>query len=97
MQCRMDFNAPLDENGAIADEKIAASRPCRRSITSSTAERKSCLCTHHGRPKDEREPKQSLWLCAARLAGTNVETVILADDCAAIESVQLCEASVQSV
>ena len=77
---RVDYNAPLDENGAITDDKrIKATVPTLEYLVKAGA--KIVLCSHLGRPKGKRDPKQSLRPCAARLAEILGRPVAFVDDC----------------
>jgi phosphoglycerate kinase len=84
--CRVDYNVPLAEAeagqpaGAITDDKrIKATVPTLDFLVKGGA--KIVLCSHLGRPKGKRDPKQSLRPCAARLAELTGGTVNFADDC----------------
>src|SRR5258706_12496823 len=78
--CRVDYNVPLDENGAITDDKrIKATVPTLDYLVQGGA--KIVLCAHLGRPKGKRDPRQSLRPCAARLAEITGGTVNFANDC----------------
>lgn len=77
---RVDYNVPLDENGAITDDKrIKATVPTLDHLVKGGA--KVILCSHLGRPKGKRDPKQSLKPCAARLAEILGRPVAFVDDC----------------
>jgi phosphoglycerate kinase len=77
---RVDYNVPLDENGAITDEKrIKATLPTLEHLIKAGA--KVVLCAHLGRPKGKRDPKQSLKPCAAALAAMINKPVTFVDDC----------------
>ena len=77
---RVDYNVPLDENGAISDDKrIKATVPTLEYLVKAGA--KLILCSHLGRPKGKRDPKQSLKPCAARLGNILGKPVKFADDC----------------
>jgi phosphoglycerate kinase len=77
---RVDYNVPLDENGAITDDKrIKATVPTLEYLVKAGA--KIVLCSHLGRPKGKRDPKQSLRPCAARLAEILGRPVAFVDDC----------------
>jgi phosphoglycerate kinase len=77
---RVDYNVPLDEAGNITDDKrIKATVPSIDYLVKGGA--KIILCSHLGRPKGKRDPKQSLRPCAAKLAELLGGTVNFADDC----------------
>ncbi|HTS15970.1 MAG TPA: phosphoglycerate kinase [Verrucomicrobiae bacterium] len=77
---RVDYNVPLDENGAITDDKrIKATVPTLDYLVKGGA--KTILCSHLGRPKGKRDPKQSLRPVAQRLAEILGRPVAFVDDC----------------
>ncbi|MGO9610212.1 MAG: phosphoglycerate kinase [Verrucomicrobiia bacterium] len=77
---RVDYNVPLDEAGAITDDKrIKATVPTLDYLVKGGA--KVILCSHLGRPKGKRDPKQSLRPVAERLAEILGGTVNFVDDC----------------
>jgi phosphoglycerate kinase len=77
---RVDYNVPLDETGAITDDKrIKATVPTLDYLVKGGA--KVILCSHLGRPKGKRDPKQSLRPVAERLAEILGGTVNFVDDC----------------
>lgn len=77
---RVDYNVPLDEIGAITDDKrIKATVPTLDLLVKGGA--KVILCSHLGRPKGKRDPKQSLRPVAGRLAEILGGTVNFVDDC----------------
>jgi phosphoglycerate kinase len=77
---RVDYNVPLDENGAITDDKrIKATVPTLDHLVKGGA--KVILCSHLGRPKGKRDPKQSLRPIAQRLAEILGRPVAFVDDC----------------
>jgi phosphoglycerate kinase len=77
---RVDYNVPLDENGAITDDKrIKATVPTLDFLVKGGA--KVILCSHLGRPKGKRDPKQSLRPVAQRLAEILGRPVAFVDDC----------------
>ena len=76
---RCDFNVPLDENGAITDDKrIRESLPTLRYLLEQGA--KVIACSHLGRPKGEVNPKYSLAPVAKRLSELLGQEVKLAKD-----------------
>jgi len=77
---RVDYNVPLDETGAITDDKrIKATVPTLDYLVKGGA--KVILCSHLGRPKGKRDPKQSLRPVAQRLAEILGRPVAFVDDC----------------
>jgi phosphoglycerate kinase len=77
---RVDYNVPLDETGAITDDKrIKATVPTLDLLVKGGA--KVILCSHLGRPKGKRDPKQSLRPVAERLAEILGRPVAFVDDC----------------
>ncbi|MGD0652221.1 MAG: phosphoglycerate kinase [Verrucomicrobiia bacterium] len=77
---RVDYNVPLDEKGAITDDKrIKATAPTLEYLWQNGA--RVILCSHLGRPKGKRDPKQSLRPAAQRLAEILSRPVAFMDDC----------------
>jgi phosphoglycerate kinase len=77
---RTDFNVPLDDAGAITDDKrIVESLPTIKKIIESGG--RAILMSHLGRPKGEAKAKYSLRPVAAHLAGLLGREVKLAPDC----------------
>src|ERR1043166_1652449 len=77
---RVDYNVPLDETGAITDDKrIKATVPTLEYLWQNGA--RVVLCSHLGRPKGKRDPKQSLRPVAQRLAEILARPVAFVDDC----------------
>jgi phosphoglycerate kinase len=77
---RVDYNVPLDENGSITDDKrIKTTVPTLDYLVKGGA--KVILCSHLGRPKGKRDPKQSLRPVAQRLAEILGRPVAFVDDC----------------
>lgn len=86
---RVDFNVPLDEEGAIADDsRIQAALPTIEELRAKGAQ--LILVSHLGRPKD-REPELSLRPVAERLSqllGTEVRFGEAGGDVALLENVR---------
>lgn len=82
---RADFNVPLDEQGAIADDtRIRAALPTIQYLTSNGA--KVILTSHFGRPKGDDyaarvSDKFRLTPVATRLAELLQQPVVKTDDC----------------
>src|SRR2546422_10805086 len=90
---RVDYNVPLDENGAITDDKrIKATVPTLEHLWQNGA--RVVLCSHLGRPKGKRDPKQSLRPVAQRLAEILARAVAFVDDCIG-EKVEITKAILQ--
>jgi phosphoglycerate kinase len=76
---RVDFNVPLDENGAIRDDnRIKASLPTILWLLEKGA--RLVIASHLGRPKGKPDPKMSLAPAAKRLAELIPYKVIMAPD-----------------
>jgi len=88
---RVDFNVPLDDAGAITDDKrITESLPTIRKIMESGG--RTILMSHLGRPKGERREKYSLRPAAERLSQLLGAEVKLAPDCIGDEVKQMVDA-----
>jgi len=76
---RVDFNVPLDENGAIRDDnRIKASLPTIAWLLEHGA--RLVIASHLGRPKGRPDPKMSLAPAAKRLAELIPAKVVMAPD-----------------
>lgn len=88
---RVDFNVPLDESGAIADDsRIRAALPTLRSILDRGGS--AIVMSHMGRPKGEVRPELSLKPCAARLGELLQREVKMAPDCVGTQVKQMAAA-----
>lgn len=77
---RVDFNVPLDEQGAITDDtRIRAALPTISYAVGHGA--KILLISHLGRPKGKPNPKLSLRPAAERLSRLLGRPVEIAEDC----------------
>ncbi|MCK9306341.1 MAG: phosphoglycerate kinase [Methanoculleus sp.] len=77
---RADFNVPLDEDGAIADDtRIRASLPTIRYLCERDA--RVILCSHLDRPKGVVEERLRLALVANRLSALLDRPVVALQDC----------------
>ncbi len=80
---RVDFNVPLDDkDGTMVitdDTRIKETLPTLNYLIEQGA--KLILCSHLGRPKGQRDPKQSLKPVAASLSEMLGRPVEFADDC----------------
>lgn len=77
---RVDYNVPMDDNGAITDDtRIQASLPTVRYLLEQQAA--VILMAHLGRPKGKPNPKYSLRPVAAHLSGLLGQSVAFSEDC----------------
>ncbi|MCX7599316.1 MAG: phosphoglycerate kinase [Armatimonadetes bacterium] len=75
--CRVDFNVPM-EGGVITDDtRIRSALPTIQALSDTVL----ALCSHFGRPKGKRDPKQSLRPCAERLEELLGKPVTFLEDC----------------
>ena len=85
---RVDFNVPLDEkDGQMVitdDTRIRETLPTLNHLLNAGA--KVILCSHLGRPKGQRDPRQSLAPVAPALAALIGRTVEFASDCVGPEA-----------
>jgi phosphoglycerate kinase len=85
---RVDFNVPLEEKDGsmvITDEtRIRETLPTLKALTEAGA--KVILCSHLGRPKGSRDPKQSLAPVAPALSAMLGQPVAFAPDCVGAET-----------
>ncbi len=85
---RVDFNVPLEEKDGsmvITDEtRIRETLPTLKALTDAGA--KVILCSHLGRPKGSRDPKQSLAPVAPALSAMLGQPVAFAPDCVGAET-----------
>lgn len=77
---RADFNVPLNDQLEITDDtRIQAALPTIKHLVEGGA--KLVLCSHLGRPSEEKEEKYSLKPVAARLGEALGTEVAFVDDC----------------
>ncbi len=85
---RVDYNVPLNEQGAITDDtRIKETLPTLQFLLERGAS--LILCAHLGRPKGKPNPQYSLRPVAKRLEELTRRTVQMAPDCVGEEVAQL--------
>lgn len=91
---RVDFNVPLEEkDGEMVitdDTRIRMTLPTIQALIEKGA--RIILCSHLGRPKGQRDPKQSLKPVAAALGALIGKTVGFAESCVGAETKAAAEA-----
>ncbi|MDZ4287561.1 MAG: phosphoglycerate kinase [Prosthecobacter sp.] len=91
---RVDFNVPLDDKDGVMvitdDTRIKETLPTLNALLEQGA--KVILCSHLGRPKGQRDPKQSLAPVAPALSKLLGRPVEFANDCVGAEAKAKAEA-----
>ena len=88
---RVDYNVPLDDNGAITDDtRIRETLPTLQKLLERGAA--LILCAHMGRPKGKPTPKYSLKPVAKRLEELLKKSVQMAPDCVGPETEAMAKA-----
>ncbi len=84
---RVDFNVPLDQNGAITnDKRIVEALPSIRQVLETGG--RLILMSHLGRPKGKVAPELSLAPAARRLSELLDTRVVMANECIGTEVMQ---------
>src|SRR6266850_209739 len=87
---RVDYNVPLNEEGAITDDtRIKETLPTLNYLLERGAA--LILCSHLGRPKGQPDPKYSLKPVAKRLEELLRRSVQMAPDCVGPEVLQMAQ------
>ena len=85
---RVDFNVPLDDNGAITDDtRIRAAIPTIKYLVDNSA--KVILAAHFGRPKGKVNEKMRLTPVAERLSSIISKKVVLSNSCIGDDALSL--------
>ncbi len=85
---RVDFNVPLDDNGAITDDtRIRAAIPTIKYLVDNSA--KVILAAHFGRPKGQVNEKMRLTPVAERLSAIISKKVVLSNSCIGDDALSL--------
>ena len=88
---RVDFNVPMDANGAITDDtRLLGVLPTLKFLIKKGT--RIVLCSHCGRPKGQPQPKYSLAPAAKRLGELLGQSVAMAPDCLGEPSMSLAAA-----
>ncbi|HUJ77390.1 MAG TPA: phosphoglycerate kinase [Thermoplasmata archaeon] len=84
---RVDFNVPLDANGAVADDgRIVEALPTLQHLRAAGA--RTILLSHLGRPGGRRDPKLSLRPVARRLSSLLGAPVPITDDAVGVGAIE---------
>jgi len=84
---RVDFNVPLTDAGAVADDRrIVEAMPTLQHLRAHGA--KTILLSHLGRPGGKKDMRYSLRPVVHRLSGLLGQPVPLADDCIGLSALQ---------
>jgi phosphoglycerate kinase len=85
---RVDFNVPLDEHGAVADDRrITEALPTLNHLRAAGA--RTILMSHLGRPGGRHDPRYSLRPVVHRLSQVLGQPVPLADDPVGVKALEL--------
>ena len=84
---RVDFNVPLDAQGAVADDRrIVEALPTLEHLRAAGA--RTILLSHLGRPAGRRDPKLSLRPVVRRLSALLGQSIPLADDAVGVQALE---------
>lgn len=88
---RVDFNVPLDDNGAITDDtRILKALPTIKYLLSKGA--RVIICSHLGRPNGEKNKKYSLYPVAQRMIDLLLNRVFFSKEAVGEEAKQKADA-----